>query len=277
MSIYDKPSKEMLLEAINVQNGTALTWNQIAAGFPEKISTPLAPRDTRVLIYGLNGGGYKGNVTIEYNRIDFAVLFRNVIPVVVTNPVAKLSDLLPFLNKKYGLSLTADDIVDQSVADLGESWILPVQIKSGNLAWQTDFNLRFAKFFPNLKDVVTDVDLTAIVAPFEAGLKPHAEYVAYGYDYTEIASTFNNDWTTNRVLTQADVDVLNGVVPLKFALVTGANAQAGQIALAGARLAGSVGITPNDRYDQGYSRAFLITLPADSNYTGQLILHYTPK
>jgi hypothetical protein len=267
----------MLLEAINVQNGTSLTWDQIAAGYPEKISTPLAPRDTRVLIYGLNSGGYKGNVTIEYDRIDFAVLFRNVIPVVVTNPVAKLSDLLPFLNKKYGLSLTADDIVDQSVADLGESWTLPIQVKPGNLAWQTDFNLRFAKFFPNLKDVVTDVDLTAIVAPFAVGAKPRAEYVAYGYDYTEIVDTFTKEWTTNRLLTQDDVDLLNGVVPLKFAYVTGDQAQAGQIALSGARLAGSVAITPGDRYDQGYTRAFLITLATTSNYTGQLILHYTPK
>ncbi|QXO09587.1 hypothetical protein pEaSNUABM11_00163 [Erwinia phage pEa_SNUABM_11] len=277
MSIYDKPSAEMLLESINRENNTSLTWDQIAAGYPEKITTPLAPRDTRVLIYGLNGQGYKGNVTIEYNRIDTAVLFRNIVPFVTTNPVAKLSDLLPFLNKTYGLSLTADDIEDQSVAGLGDSFTLTVKVKPGCLAWQTDFALRFAKFLPNLRDVVTDVDLSAIVAPFTVGDKPRVEYVAYGYDWTELVDTFTKDWTTNRVLTSADVDMLNAVVPLKFVFATGANAQAGQIALQNARMGGSVAITPGDRYDQGYTRAFLINLGTDSNYTGTLILHYTPK
>lgn len=277
MSIYDKPSAEMLLEAINRENNTSLTWSQIAAGFPEAITTPLAPRDTRVLLYGLNGQGYKGNVTIEYNRIDTAVLFRNIVPFVSTNPVAKLSQLLPFLNKQYGLSLTADDIEEQSVSELGDAFVITVKVKPGSLAWQTDFALRFAKFLPNLKDVVTDVDLSAIVAPFTVDVKPRAEYVAYGYDWSELADTFNKDWTTNRVLTADDIQKLNEVVPLNFFYGDATTVQAGQIGLQGARLGGSVAVTPGDRYDQDYTRAFLINLADSSNYAGTLILHYTPK
>jgi len=267
----------MLLEVINRENNTALTWDQIAAGYPETINTPLAVRDTRVLIYGLNGKGYNGNVTIEYNRIDTAVLFRNIVPFISTNPVKMLSDLLPFLNKKYGLSLTKDDIEDQSVAELGDAFLLTVKVKPGCLAWQTDFALRFAKFLPNLKDVVTDVDLSAIVAPFVVGAKPQAEYVSYGYDYSEITETFTKDWTSNRLLTQDDVDLLNGVVPLKFTMATGAGVQAGQISLGGARLGGSVAVTPGDKYNQNFNRAFLIPMADASNYTGTLILHYSPK
>lgn len=277
MSIYDKPSAEMLLEAINRENNTSLTWNQIAAGYPEKITTPLAPRDTRVMLYGLNGQGYKGNVTIEYNRIDTAVLFRNIVPFISTNPVDKLSDLLPFLNKKYGLSLTKDDIEEQSVKELGDSFLLTVVVKPGCLAWQTDFALRFAKFLPNLKDVVTDVDLSAIVAPFTVNTKPRAEYVAYGYDWSELTDTFTKTWTSNRLLTADDVQKLNEVVPLNFFFGEIGTVQPGQIGLQNARMGGSVAVTPGDRYDQDYTRAFLINLGDNSNYTGTLILHYAPK
>ncbi|QVW55054.1 hypothetical protein pEaSNUABM29_00010 [Erwinia phage pEa_SNUABM_29] len=280
MSIYDKPSKEMLLEAINRQNGLTanpLTWEQVASGYPEQVLTPGADRNTRVLLYGLNGKGYKGNVTIEYDRIEMEILFRNAIPVVIADPVQNVSQLLPFLNKKYGLSLIADDIVDQSVKDLGESWLLDIAIKPGCLAWQGGFRLRYAKFFPNLADVVTDVDLSAIIAPFVVADKPQAEYVAYGYDWTEMQQQFTTDWAYNRALTAADVDLLNEVVPLKFAFVTGANAQTGQIALSGARYMGTTAVTPGDAYDPDYNRVAIIKLATTSNYAGNLILHYQPK
>ncbi|ANZ50582.1 putative virion structural protein [Erwinia phage vB_EamM_Stratton] len=266
----------MLLEAINKQNNTALTWNQIASGYPEVIQSEGAERNTRVLLYGLNGQGYKGSVSIEYDRIDMPTLFRNLVPVIITNPKDKLSDLLPFLNEKYGLSLIADDIVDQSVKDLGDSWLLDVAIKPGCLAWQGGFTLRFAKFIPNLKDVVTDVDLSVIIAPYTVDVKPHAEYVAYGYDWSELSKSFVTDWAFNRVLTAADVDALNEVVPLKFAFVNGATAQPGQIALSGARFKGVTAVTPNSKYDEDFERVATIDLAADSNYSGSLILHFQP-
>lgn len=280
MSIYDKPSREMLLEAINRDNNLtgskALTWNQIASGFPEVIQSEGAQRNTRVLLYGLNGQGYKGNVTIEYDRIDMPTLFRGVVPVVITDPVGKLSELLPFLNEKYGLSLIPDDIVDQSVKDLGESWVLDVEVKNGCLAWQGGFTLRFAKFVPNLKDVVTDVDLSVIIAPFTLGPKPQAEYVAYGYDWTEIKTTLTTDWIYNRTLTASDADLLNEVVPLNFVNVPPANVKPGQINLNGALYKGVVAVVPKGKYDESYSRAAIITLANTSNYTGDIILHFLP-
>lgn len=279
MSIYDKPSREMLLEAINIQNGLTanpLTWNQIASGYPEEVLTPGADRNTRVLLYGLNGQGYKGNVTIEYDRILMPVLFRNVIPVVVTDPVDMVSQLLPALNKKYGLSLVASDIEDFSVKDLGESWIADVVVKPNCLAWKGTFRLRYAKFFPNLADVVTDQALMAIVPPFTVGAKPQAEYVAYGYDWTNMLQQFGTDWLYNRAITPDDVDLLNEVVPLKFGYVTGATAQTGQIALQGARFMGTAAVTPGDQYDDSFQRVAVIKLAADSNYAGNLILHYLP-
>ncbi|ENE2810045.1 hypothetical protein ABM698_000097 [Salmonella enterica subsp. enterica serovar Newport] len=278
MAKYTKTSKEMLLDAINIENNlqnNPLTWNQIAAGFPEKVTSAGADKNTRLIIYGLKQGGYKGTVTLKYDRISLPEIFRNVTPVVVTEPVALLSQLLPKLNKTYGLSLDKDDIIEQSVADLGEDFLITVQLRSGCVAWEGDFELRFTKFRPKLKDVIADNVLDVIVAPFPMGAKPRAEYVAYGYDYSTMGETFKT-WAVNRTLTQNDIDELNETVQgLKLVNATGANAAAGEIALAGAKVTSINTVTENSLFNVMYEKAIVITLAATSNYEGQLIIHYS--
>lgn len=278
MAKYTKTSKEMLLDAINIENNlqnSPLTWNQIAAGFPEKVTSPSARKNTRLIIYGLKQGGYKGTVTLTYDRLTLPEIFRNVTPVVVTEPVALLSELLPQLNKTYGLSLDKDDIVEKSVADLGEDFLINVELRPGCLAWEGDFELRFTKFRPKLKDLIADYLLDIIVAPFAIGTKPRAEYIAYGFDYSTMGETFKT-WSINRVLTQDDIDQLNEtVVGLKLVNKTGANALTGEVALAGAKVAAMATVTDDSLYNPMYEKAIAITLPATSNYDGQLILHYS--
>ena len=277
MAKYTKTSKEMLLDAINIENNlqnNPLTWNQIAAGFPEKVTSAGADKNTRLIIYGLKQGGYKGTVTLKYDRISLPEIFRNVTPVVVTEPVALLSQLLPKLNKTYGLSLDKDDIIEQSVADLGEDFLITVQLRSGCVAWEGDFELRFTKFRPKLKDVIADNVLDVIVAPFPMGAKPRAEYVAYGYDYSTMGETFKT-WAVNRTLTQDDIDELNETVGLKLVNKTGANAAAGEIALSGAKVTSINTVTANSLFNIMYEKAIVITLAATSNYEGQLIIHYS--
>lgn len=278
MAKYTKTSKEMLLDAINIENNlqnNPLTWNQIAAGFPEKVTSAGADKNTRLIIYGLKQGGYKGTVTLKYDRISLPEIFRNVTPVVVTEPVALLSQLLPKLNKTYGLSLDKDDIIEQSVADLGEDFLITVQLRAGCVAWEGDFELRFTKFRPKLKDVIADNVLDVIVAPFPMGAKPRAEYVAYGYDYSTMSETFKT-WAVNRTLTQDDIDELNETVQgRKLVNATGANAAAGEVALAGAKVTSINTVTENSLFNVKYEKAIVITLAATSNYEGQLIIHYS--
>lgn len=278
MAKYTKTSKEMLLDAINIENNlqnNPLTWNQIAAGFPEKVTSAGADKNTRLIIYGLKQGGYKGTVTLKYDRISLPEIFRNVTPVVVTESVALLSQLLPKLNKTYGLSLDKDDIIEQSVADLGEDFLITVQLRAGCVAWEGDFELRFTKFRPKLKDVIADNVLDVIVAPFPMGAKPRAEYVAYGYDYSTMGETFKT-WAVNRTLTQDDIDELNETVQgLKLVNKTGANAAAGEIALSGAKVTSINTVTANSLFNVMYEKAIVITLAATSNYEGQLIIHYS--
>lgn len=279
MSKFPKPSREMLIDAINFKNGlqnNPLTWDQIAAGFPEAITTPTATRNTRLLIYGLKQGGYKGSVTVTYDRIDLEELFRNVTPVVLTKtPPKKLSDLLPFINTTYGISLVEDDIVDADVSALGEDFITTVEMKQGCVAWFGSFDVRASKFLPKLQNIVVDNKLDVIVAPFVLDAKPNAEYFAYGYDFTDMKDTFAT-WSVNRVLTQDDIDQLNEIAPLGFINQNAAGIGDGKIALKGAKYAGIANVTPTSLYDPAFTKAVRITMAADSGHKGTLILHYSP-
>lgn len=279
MAYYNTPSRTMLLDAINFQNGlqnNPLTWDQIAAGFPEQITTPSERRNTRLMIYGLRQGGYRGSVTLTYDRIDLDELFRNVTPLVLTKtPPKKLSDLLPLLNEQYGLSLVEDDIIDQDVASLGDDFVLTVQMKQGCVAWFGSIDVRASKFLPKLQNIVVDNKLDVIVAPFVLNAKPNAEYFAYGYDFTDMKDTFAT-WSVNRVLTQDDIDQLNEIAPLGFINQNAAGIGDGKIALKGAKYAGIANVTPTSLYDPAFTKAVRITMAADSGHKGTLILHYSP-
>lgn len=279
MSKYLKPSREMLIDAINLKNGLIddpLTWDQIAAGFPEKVLTPTGERNTRLLIYGLKQGGYKGSVTVTYDRIDLEALFRNVTPLALyKSKPSKLSDLLPVINNAYGLSLIADDIIDQDVSALGDDFIATVEMKQGCVAWFGSFEMRVSDFIPKLVNIIVDNKLDVIVPPFQLDNKPNAEYIAYGYDYTEMKTTFAS-WGGNRVLTQDDIDLLNEVVPLKFVNKNAADAEPGTIPLKGAKFIGIANVTATSLYDPAFSKCVRIQMAADLAHKGELLLHYSP-
>lgn len=279
MSKYLKPSRDMLIDAINLKNGLIddpLTWDQIAAGFPEKVMTPTGERNTRLLIYGLKQGGYRGSVTVTYDRIDLEELFRNVTPLVlIKNKPNKLSDLLPFINTTYGLSLVADDIIDADVSGKGEDFITTVEMRQGCVAWFGSFEMRAAKFIPQLVNIIVDKTLDIIVAPFVLDTKPNAEYIAYGYDFTEMKDVFAT-WGTNRVLTQDDIDRLNEVVPLNFVNQDAATAAPGTIPLKGATYIGVANVTETSLYDPAFAKCVRVRMAATLAHKGELLLHYSP-
>lgn len=276
---YLKPSREMILDAINIENGlqnNPLTFNQIALGIAQEITTPGSTRNTRLLVYGLRGGGYRGNVTLQYNRLSVENMFRGVTVLVLGDPVAKLSDILPAFNKAYGITLVASDIEDQDVSALGESWVSTIAIKAGNPVYKGSFQVRYAKNIPRLINIILDNTLEVIAAPYTDRSKPHAEYLAYGYDWTEMQDTFDKNWSAGVAVTQLGVDQLNEVVPLKFTFGDPALVSPGEVSLRGAKVVSRQAVTAGSVFNQSYQKVVVVQLAADSNYAGQLYLHYLP-
>lgn len=123
MSLYPKQSMQMLVDLINQANPTLpvpLTATNALYGTPTAV-TPTGGnvQNTSIKVTAQAGTKYVGNTTLLYRRLDFGILFRNL-PIVIYkySPAGagvspyKISDLLPLINAKYGLSLSATDIVD---------------------------------------------------------------------------------------------------------------------------------------------------------------------
>jgi len=125
MSLYPKQSLQMLVDLINQANPqlpVPLTTTNALYGTPAVIAPGGNIQNTSIKVTALAGTKYVGNTTLTYRRLDFSILFRNL-PIVIYkySPAAnnaspyKISDLLPVINAKYGLSLTTTDIVDGSL------------------------------------------------------------------------------------------------------------------------------------------------------------------
>lgn len=126
MPLYTKQSLQMLVDLINASNPTLpvpLTPTNVLYGTPAAV-TPSGGniQNTSIKVTAMASTKYVGNTTLNYRRIDFGTLFRSL-PIVIYkySPAAanavpyKISDLLPSINAKYGLSLQITDLVDGSL------------------------------------------------------------------------------------------------------------------------------------------------------------------
>lgn len=278
MHPYIKPSREMVLNAINIENGLQndpLTFEQIALGQPQVITTPNSKRNTRLLVYSLMKRGYKGNVTITFNRYSMENLFRGVTVVVIGDPVAKLSDILPAFNKATGIVLLPDDIVDKDVSKLGLSWVTDLVVRPGCVAYTGKVTVRYAQDLPRLIDIIHDNVLDAIRTRLAVADKPRAEYVGYSFDWSKMRQHLNG-LTLGTTATQELADRLNEVIPLKFTTKPATEITDDSISLNGAIIRRREDVVAGGLYNTSYQRVVVLEMSAASNYNGELFLHYDP-
>lgn len=278
MLAYLKPSKEMLLDAINFENNLQdkpLTYDQIALGLAQSITT-LGPKNTRLLVYGLKGQGYRGTVTLQYNRFSLEAMFRNTTVMLIGGSGPKLSNLLPLFNRQFGLALEADDIIDVDLSGLGEEYTVDMVARDSSVGWIGSIKIHRVPSAPKLVEVITDQSLSAILSPVMPSDKPRVEYLTYGYDYSDLADVLDKTNTPSSI-TELLCQQLNEIVPCKFTTLDLATAPEGSISLKDAMVTKNVAVTPGSIYNQDFVRAVEIELAATSNYAGKLIIHYRLK
>ena len=272
-----KPSRQAVVDAINHTNelwDNPLTLDMIALGYAQPITEPDARRNTRLLVYALNGSGLRGTQSITYNRYDFKLYFLNVTVVLFGEPVQKASDVLPLLNEKYQTDLRKEDIIDIDVSGLGEDWVVEIFPRDGNVMWKGSFKLRYARHISTLDELIVHNVLEVIKPPYILANKPHAEYLSYAYDFSEMTTTLDS-MTVGAVVTEAQVEQMNVAANLNFSLAAPAELPAGAVGLRGAKLKARLAVTEDSRYNPRFQHVAVLTLAADSNYTGDLFLHYS--
>lgn len=109
MGIYSGTSKTTLLAAVGAENaGFAPAAASIA------FSTPSGTIPTTVKLRGIPGQGYTGVAKLTYQRLNVTTLFQYVdssdVWTLQQYTASSLADLLPKLNGKYGVNLTAADL-----------------------------------------------------------------------------------------------------------------------------------------------------------------------
>lgn len=262
--LYKKNSTDTVLETINTENQITvnpLSLENVGFGVPLPVTTPGALQNARVRVYALREQGYSGNVDIEYQRLSLAHMFQGVTVLVQHDKPTLLSDLLPKLNAAYGLNLVKDDIVDQNVSALGEDFVVTLTTRPTCLMWSDTVDLRCVKSRPAITAVVTNAALDIVKTGFTPGDRPRAEYVTWGYDFSEIVDML--DGYTNKPANQALADAINGVVNIKAVYNSGTAVANDEINIYGGTC----------RWlSQGAVRYLDITLPATSNYAGSLQL-----
>jgi hypothetical protein len=218
MPLYPAQSLQMLANLINSANPTlpvALTPTNVKYGTPTAVTPPNGQiQDTSIKVTALASGQYIGNTTLTYRRVNFANLFRAIpIRIDLYSPAGTsispymISQLLAAINAKYGLNLTAADIVDAALPAGNTNAVPAIGLPAGtrnssitvnasttSYGWEGSFTLYWVQAPQNIASMITTPSLeNARVYPGGLGTVSPSIYVVdldtYSYDFTAVLGT----------------------------------------------------------------------------------------
>jgi hypothetical protein len=139
VSILTKASQDLVIDLINSANNTTLTGVNILITNPTTVTDASVPNaNTKATVTSVKGGGYIGQVDIEYARLDIGKLFEKIsVNLDLGNTVpSKPADLLGVLNAKYGLNIATTEVKDGTINTSGaQPWNATIQIADASVAY----------------------------------------------------------------------------------------------------------------------------------------------
>jgi len=123
---FGNPAAAALLAAINKEQGVSILARQVTVGAPTPTVND-ALFNTSVTLDSVVGQGYKGPMTVRYNRADAALsstLANLVLPGDQTFAAANVHALIPLINSTTGLSFVTDDFVNDVIPAGSKSFTL---------------------------------------------------------------------------------------------------------------------------------------------------------
>lgn len=201
MAIY-KQTFPQIVESINRLNGLNLTVDQYLFGPPTAIDPLVVDPDwtpaqkaidekvnTSMLItakdqYSL----YQGSVTVYYHRMDLQELIRQTPLMADVKEATTTMDVVAALNKKYGLILTADDIVTRPLTteekDLDNPINVTIEAMPNSQGWVGSVAVGMRRGGYQLTDYITDLTVSAFDYPAAYSSKPFAAVYSYWRDFS---------------------------------------------------------------------------------------------
>lgn len=318
--LYAKTSLQMLFDLINSSNPSLpvpLAATNVKFGTPTAITPGGNIQDTSIKVIALPNQQYVGNQTLTYRRLNATNLFRSV-PLRIdlyssaaTNASPyKMSQLLPYINTKYGLNIQASDIVDVNFpvgnTNANPAYGVPAGTRNAvatltwttnNYAWLGNINVCWVQApqdlstllavgsleqsltYPGKRDVV---DNTVYVPNLDTYAADFTDYFGTGGTLTPgnyagftIPANANSGW-------QALISAINALSISGNQYVNPPTNGANLRDLTGATVSAVIDLTqaanqalyPEADY-RYYNRLLIITLAAGNTWgAGQMFLHY---
>lgn len=166
--------KLVLCALINRENsavGAALTPELVVFGLPNQ---SVATRNTDITVTAAEGSGYIGDVVINYNRVHLQTDVGNVY--VASGPdrdlvfpvgtATKIADLIPELNSRLGINLTADDFTDGNIPPFeglpNEEVSVQITAKADSLCYRGSITIKVKAENIHLSEVIVNKVLNGL-------------------------------------------------------------------------------------------------------------------
>lgn len=188
MALYKDPVTT-LLEVIERENGVTLDPADYDFGTPTPATPPegsSASYNTQIAITANNvAAPYAGSIELFYNRLDLADL-GDMVSMYIRSPLSTTThDIIPALNRRFGLNLTQADIVlRDTIAEEGYK-TAQLTATEGSIGWIGEITVSVAEGDVLLEDHLVNTALGGLNYPTEYPTKTFAQVYSYWRDFSE--------------------------------------------------------------------------------------------
>lgn len=274
MALYRDP-KTVLLEIIERDNDIVLSPEDYDFSDPVPVTPPAesdAVYNTRIIVTANNvAAPYQGEIDFYYNRLDLGDLAKMVDLSIRSPMMESTHDLIPSLNRRFGLSLSTHDIVLEPTVDMGGYRRATLRAEPTSLGWIGEVDLNVMEGDLNLEDHLVNVALGGLHYPTEYPTKTFASFYSYWRDFSDHFDYLKtlkagDPITLELVAVMNDVteDVWVGAGQSDFSLAYSEITYAGPTSENG---------LANDDYD--FVIIIKLDLDACESMTGELIIHFS--
>jgi len=211
MPLYLKPSKDEVYDLINQANpdlGFVASPANVNLTVPSVATVSGQPNlNTKITLGAVQGGDFMGRKDVFYRRRSLTSLFRGVTvqidlyraPVAAGAVAYTVYQLLPYINAKYGMSLTEDDITNANILygstlEGGfNTTTVTVQAKATSLGYIGSFALKWKSAPQDLATMIGVTELGGRLYPGGNDFTAHkniVNFMGYGTDWTTFLAQY---------------------------------------------------------------------------------------
>lgn len=274
MGLYRDP-KTVLLEVIEKKNGITLDPNDydFSAPLPSTPPPGNAGRYNTVVTITANNvaAPYQGDIEFYYNRLDLADV-ASMVDLTLRSPSMETShDLLPSLNRRFGLNLTVDDIALLPTEESIGYRTATLRATETSLGWIGETTVMVAEGDLDLDAHLVTTSLGGLHYPTDYPTKTFAHFYSYWRDFSDHFD-YLRQVTTEGTIGFAMTSVMNDVTDDVW-VATGQ----GEYSLSRAEIVYAGPTAQHLSANTDYTHVIEIALNFDdcTSMTGNLLLHFS--